>query len=315
MKTPPNDRKREGRTAARASSLPATAASLPSGRAPLAEKSRPSAALLVVAAGALAGHGLTSPGDAREAQIISAAPAIKTSHDGKRLMWLAERATVVVDPSLAGLAPAAYDATVRGFGAWLGTGFWMPELTFEESSQPLGAPAYDGRNTVSYRVIDVPGHERDVAYTLSYVDADTGEIREADIVLNARYAFDVFADARAGVGSGDSCNHGGQEQRACERGYDVQNVVAHEAGHFFGLGEDTERASATMFACTGRCEIHKRELELSDARAMDELYGGDRVVVTKGAGCALAGTAGAGPGWFLCLASVICGLLRRRTAR
>ena len=58
----------------------------------------------------------------------------------------------------------------------------------------------------------------------------------------------------------------------CTEKYDLQNVATHEAGHFFGLGEDYDVKVATMFYTTGRCEVNKRALQGSDETTMDALY-------------------------------------------
>ena len=64
----------------------------------------------------------------------------------------------------------------------------------------------------------------------------------------------------------------GDDSSACGQRYDLQSVAAHEAGHFFGLGEDFDSKQATMFFSTGRCETNKRVLQPSDETTMSALY-------------------------------------------
>jgi hypothetical protein len=272
---------------------------------------------MVVVLGCVAGAGVSSKAKAPRARdVVSAAPAFKTNDAGERLMWQEQKLTIAIDPSVSALGPQAYDAALRGFGVWLGNGYWLPQLSFEQTTQPLGKPAYDGRNTVSFGAISEPGHERDVAYTITYVDQKNGEIVEADVVLNSAYQFAVLDEgAMGGMDTGQSCVAGGSEKQSCEAGYDIQNVLAHEAGHFFGLGEDREQPGATMFQCTGRCEVHKRELEASDAQTMSELYGGERTVTTSTPACAAAPgavTRQSGAFWLSAAAALMLAGRRRR---
>lgn len=67
-----------------------------------------------------------------------------------------------------------------------------------------------------------------------------------------------------------------QVEPACGRDvYDVQNVLTHEVGHFFGLGEDAENTASTMYVCTNRCETHKRMLTNADTTTLTSLYQGE----------------------------------------
>jgi len=58
----------------------------------------------------------------------------------------------------------------------------------------------------------------------------------------------------------------------CQNRYDAQNTVTHEAGHFFGLGEDVVERKATMFQSIDQCETHKRLLANTDVSALATLY-------------------------------------------
>jgi hypothetical protein len=75
--------------------------------------------------------------------------------------------------------------------------------------------------------------------------------------------------------------------RSCGERYDLESIVAHEAGHFFGLGEDWDDGLATMYYCTSTCETHKRSLELTDVGTMKEVYA-DGFEDTGEVGCAVA---------------------------
>jgi hypothetical protein len=148
---------------------------------------------------------------------------------------------------------------------------YLPRISIERIDRRLPV-AQDGTSAVVLAPITQAGHEHDLAITISYSDASSGEIIEADIVLNAEYPWNVIdPNAMGSFDIGESCSDGGMSS-TCPAGYDVQDVVTHEAGHFFGLGEDYDEPAATMFHCTSRCETHKRVLKSSDSITMDSLY-------------------------------------------
>lgn len=93
--------------------------------------------------------------------------------------------------------------------------------------------------------------------TLVWHDPKTGEILDADMMINET------------LGELTLC-----ELNDCPSGaVDVQNVVTHEAGHFFGLGHSYSRTSAMFFeARTG--ETRKRFLNEDDAEGLCAIYAG-----------------------------------------
>lgn len=69
-----------------------------------------------------------------------------------------------------------------------------------------------------------------------------------------------------------SCNGDSRRGLACGYAYDLENVMAHEVGHFLGLGEDTGDGWVTMFHCTSACETHKRSLTQADIGRLTDRY-------------------------------------------
>jgi hypothetical protein len=181
------------------------------------------------------------------------------------------------------------------FATWSNADSELPGLEFERTQKAVLTAKPDGKNTVTVAPITVKGHEHDLAITLTYSDEQSGDIVEADIIVNSEYPFRTLASNDDGYGNTDqqasdenaSTGNGTQltvssarasctavAQRASCQGnsYDLQNVLTHEVGHFFGLGEDMEDPATTMYYCTSRCETHKRVLTNSDSQVMMSLY-------------------------------------------
>lgn len=245
--------------------------------------------------------------------VHSGSPGFKKSSAGAELLWKRGSVTVYLDDSLAKLGPQANDAVMQAFGQWLGSDPKLPALSFD-SEHGQAQPKQDGKNTVSYAPITVKGHEHDVAITITYANDKTGEIVEADVVLNARYQMGVLTPKpNTNVDGKD-----GDEAMDCQSRYDAQNVVTHEAGHFFGLGEDMTERRATMFLSIDKCETHKRLLSATDVGAVTTLYAASQPPEQEdagGAGCSFGGAPVQRGALGLFGLVFGLGLLRRRTAR
>ena len=206
---------------------------------------------------------------------------------------------ITFDPSLADLGHGAPDAVRAAFGTWLGAG--APGVTFANATT-RGALGLDGVSRVLAGRIPIPGHEHDVAVTVSYADDATGNIVEADTIFNTQYAFGaVDADAAKGT---------------CKT-YDTQSVATHEAGHFFGLSEDADDTTTTMYQLTRPCDPHKRELYAPDRDAIGSLYSASTTGGSKAQACSVSGTPGApgsGGATFVVAAALVLAARRRRRA-
>lgn len=190
---------------------------------------------------------------------MAAAKASPRTDHGLSERWGAGPVTVVLDGSLDDMDPAAKDAVTAAFGTWMSSSANVNAVVVNRSSDRVGA-AQDGVSRISFGAIDIPGHEKDVAATISYADDDTGEIIEADTIFNSAYAFQVMPEQAS-----DSHDCMGDK-------YDVQDIATHEFGHFYGLGEDMSDDSTTMFITSKPCQTHKRALAESDVTSMSGLY-------------------------------------------
>jgi MYXO-CTERM domain-containing protein len=200
---------------------------------------------------------------------------------------------ITLDASLEKLGPGAKDTVRFAFATWIETDARTPNLAFDSDTKKQGQAKRDGVNRILAAPITLAGHEGDIAITISYVDS-SGAIVEADVVINTRHEFDM--------GTAPSCG-----------GYDLRSIVTHEAGHFFGLGEDREDEQAAMFFKTSKCETNKRMLAPSDVTAIDFLY--DQAIEDEDAaiaGCSMAATRGGGNWGWVVLVGLGMAALRRR---
>lgn len=228
--------------------------------------------------------------------------------------WMVPDVQVVIDESVHAITPEAEQAIVQAFGAWLSASPNLPELNIEHGRGIKPRLDPDGVNAVVYAPIEFPGHEDDLAITIGFSDEETGEITEADIIINSRHAYSNLDGPMAGAPS-VSCD-GTSQASVCDYRYDLQNVMTHEVGHFYGLGEDREDRRATMYSCTSACETHKRDVSEADRQTMARLYKDALPARYPGVGCDAARLAPRGPAssWAGALVLGLAALVRRRRA-
>jgi hypothetical protein len=269
----------------------------------------------VVAAGAIKEQTNVS------ASVHSGSPGYRMSKSGQPQHWQKKALKIYLDDSVTKLG--ANDAVMQAFGRWVESDPRLPDVSFD-SGKTSAKPLMDGKSTVSYTRITTPGHERDLAITMTYSDDSSGEIVEADIVLNSLYPLGVLQaneknwnrdGARSQVTDSGSNSLLARESEACENRYDVQNVTTHEVGHFFGLGEDPTERGATMFQNIDQCETHKRALAATDVTALSALYAESEDPEEAAAGprgCSFVGAPSRASGFAWASGLVLGVLLARR---
>ncbi|HEU5073434.1 MAG TPA: matrixin family metalloprotease [Polyangiaceae bacterium] len=244
----------------------------------------------------------------------SADPTDSVAQVATSQRWMAPEVRVVIDESVHAITPEAEQAIVQAFGAWLSASPNLPELNIEHGRGMKPRLDPDGVNAVVYAPIEFPGHEDDLAITIGFSDEETGEITEADIIINSRHAYSHLNAPTPGAPSA-SCD-GTSQASVCDYRYDLQNVMTHEVGHFYGLGEDREDRTATMYSCTSACETHKRDVSEGDRQTMGRLYKDAIQMQSRAVSCDAARLAPRGPtwGWAGALALGLIAFARRRRA-
>lgn len=200
-----------------------------------------------------------------------------------RPRWNRAAIDLIADGSLDELGSFGVDGLVGAASEWQKLGS-LPTLTVSRGEvDAIGFdPTGPNANTVRFVPGGHPLAKRALAITVVTSNRRTGEIIDADVVVNGRYAFgDVDAKRDA---------HPKRHKKEHDDLYDLQNVLTHEVGHLLGLEENYADEAATMYAYSWPYETSKRTLNDSDAEAFGLLYAGweppDRAVGdAPSAGC------------------------------
>lgn len=178
---------------------------------------------------------------------------VRQTKNGKVIMWCSSKVVVHLDTTHVKKVPGLVDAVRSSFASW--TSYGMPtKVELRMSTKRLKANASDNVNSVLWLKGNWPYEAHRVAKTLFRYGSSTGCIKEADIVLNAKvFAWAVFSNKHNTVSD-----------------YDVENVMAHEVGHFFGLAH-SDTGEATMWPTTPKGETSKRSLSQDDINGIASL--------------------------------------------
>jgi hypothetical protein len=190
----------------------------------------------------------------------ASAYTLHTAERGQNVRWNSPRVDVIVDTSFLSLSADALQIAAASFAAWRGPDASLPEVALHEGTAD-GVGYLPGGFNLSTIRFEPEGSDLAVGAlgaTLTTYDAD-GNLIDADIILNGGPdrpfavlpALDIFPDPVH---------------------YDIQNVLTHEVGHFFGFGEEPDLPDATMFPTSGRGETHKRDLSADDSEGVSLLY-------------------------------------------
>jgi len=240
-----------------------------------------------------------------------ATPGLKEATSGSHVRWHTDSIDVVMDKTFTDLAgPQVYGAAVE---AWRATGATLPSVSTKSGKErQVGYQSKgDNENVVVYAATGWAKANGALAVTVLTYEESSGRILDADVLLNGggRYFALFDRDESSGGlisidGSGTAAT-GSSTTTSKTAKFDVQSVVTHELGHFFGLGEDHDDDKATMYVSTRHGEIHKRVVTNQEATVVAALYADDAVATgdetQARAGCGgaqVARTGAASPAWI-----------------
>jgi MYXO-CTERM domain-containing protein len=176
---------------------------------------------------------------------------------GKPLFWNVVTIPYLIDRAgsddLAG--DAQFQAIRQSFKTWEDVS--CSYISFNDKGLVANAPvgfSNSGPNSNVVKWIEDTWTQssRAIAVTLTTFDCNTGQIFDADILLNG-VNFHFTTDP------------------ASVPGMDVQNTVTHEAGHFIGFDHDPS-PNSTMYADAPPNETKKRNLSETDIAGVCEVY-------------------------------------------
>lgn len=202
------------------------------------------------------------------------------SFDGKPTRWGNTTINYVVDSrgsqdfkdgcDSAGPCESERTAIQKAFQGW--TAVPGVNLNFNElAPQAFPSTGYDGKNTITFVNQNWGGLSFKppagaLAVTITTYRLSDAKIVDADIHFNGQYFNWGVVNT--------------QEEKISANVVDIQNVAAHEVGHFLGLGHSSENYSesdvnlymATMFFASGPGETFRRVLRNDDMAAIQHLY-------------------------------------------
>ncbi len=225
------------------------------------------------------------------------------SESGNPLRWDVDTVAFRMDPELEKWLPegVAYGAVTMAFDAWRGLPR-VPDLVLQPGL-PSKAGHHGGERATNgvYLVRDWKSDPNQLAITVVTYNRNTGEVFDADILVNANASYDLLDEA----GPVDVTH------------YDLGAIMTHEAGHSLGLDESDTVREATMWPLVSPGETHQRSLSEDDETGVITNYAGK--VPEPALGCGMSSVLGR-PGrksdtLFLSFAVLAAALWLARAAR
>jgi hypothetical protein len=176
--------------------------------------------------------------------------------------WQDDKIVLTVDPSYTAL-PYAREALAAAVLAWTSVASELPVVEIVESGVEGNSLSGD-ENKFDHRISFAPlGEARAngaLAITLVTVNTDADKLVDADIIVNGGHCFT------------DVTTYSEEARFKTKSTYDLQNVLVHELGHWFGLGENYTNPEASMYAYVDPFETKKRDLSTDDVTAVQLAY-------------------------------------------
>jgi hypothetical protein len=206
------------------------------------------------------------------------APVLKPADDGGHVRWHTAAIDVVVDKSFSNLA--GDDLLSLALAEWRVSGAALPSVsTVMGEGRKVGYdPDGPNENVVVYAPAGWSQAHGALAVTVLTYETASGRIVDADLLVNGggrlfeRFAQDESDPTSDPISIERSASGGTETTSAGTARFDLQSVVTHELGHFFGLGEDYDDGTTTMYYRTRPGEIRKRLITKPDSDVITALY-------------------------------------------
>lgn len=199
---------------------------------------------------------------------------LKHTPRGQPLHWASAQISYVIDPSIEESVPGGADgvsSAVHGWSAAAGG------PTLSSAAGKRAKAGVDGQNSILLAPDGFAPAGNALAVTVTSYDAATGDIVDADVVVNGIYDFAVLADhARAKAGASPISTDGASSDESKAAGktpFDLVHVVSHEVGHTLGLADEQSNQSALMYAFTMPGDASSRLPSTDDVDGVKALYG------------------------------------------
>jgi hypothetical protein len=192
--------------------------------------------------------------------------------------WREKQVQVSVDPTLEALGQYAIEGVLDATDAWSSASPSVPKLkvTYEKADEIGYFPGKSNKNTVRFARDGEPRAKGALAITVVTADATNGRILDADVIVNGAYKFGaVSAVDESASGKKPDATKADDKKKSSVTAtvYDLQSVLTHEFGHVLGLKDDATNGVATMYVYSSPGEVNKRDLDVSDVSALQQLYG------------------------------------------
>lgn len=199
---------------------------------------------------------------------------VKQTQSGVGVHWNQSNVVFQIDPSLADL-PGAEERFGQAINKWSEVS-GVPELrSLGSANIPQREPGADGVNTVFYKKTAYEPAGRALAITILTYDGNTGEIVDADIVVNGKYKFAVLPETSTTLHTTntDGIVHS-DEEASPDKIYDIHHVLAHETGHSLGLNDEEADGTVLMYRYSAPNDTSIREPQEDDRSGAASIYAG-----------------------------------------
>ena len=186
-------------------------------------------------------------------QAVAGAYTLKATSDGATLHWRTPAIELSIHESTVARFGAleAREALEVAIAAWSRAEVGPRVEAGPMTTAPAGFVRGSAVNGV-YSVSPWPYEAKLLAVTVSSYDTRTGELLDADVLLNGDEAF----IAPAGDGH-----------------YDLASILTHELGHVLGLGEAEHAPGSAMYPRIGKADLSARTPSRDDFEGLAAIYG------------------------------------------